>query len=136
MELHPKQILEVLEKPLGLASNFIFSLSDGKPLKSAGGSDDGNYKPSRLTTPRSPRTPGSCMYRIACRLPLIVFFSDPGLVDRGRRPPYAGPNLLVFPEEACVFSAGERRKRQRLDEKQSGFITARAEPCSAMSQGR
>lgn len=46
MDLHPKQILELLEKPLSLASNFIFALSDGKPLKSSGGPNDGNYKPS------------------------------------------------------------------------------------------
>lgn len=46
MELHPKQIFELLEKPLSLLSNLIFSLSDGKPLKSAGGPNDGNYKPS------------------------------------------------------------------------------------------
>lgn len=46
MELHPRQILEILEKPLGLATNFIFSLGEGKPIKLSGGSQDGQYKPS------------------------------------------------------------------------------------------
>lgn len=49
MELHPKHILGILEKPFGLATSFIFSLSNGKPLKSTGGPPDGNYKPSPST---------------------------------------------------------------------------------------
>lgn len=49
MELHPRQLLEIVEKPLSLATKFIFSLADGKSVKLSGGSQDGRYKPSPST---------------------------------------------------------------------------------------
>jgi guanyl-specific ribonuclease Sa len=49
MELHGRQIFGILEKPLSLATKFIFSLAEGRSLKSHGGSHDGHYKPSPST---------------------------------------------------------------------------------------
>lgn len=54
MELQGRQILDILGKPLGLATKFISALTDGNSLKSQGGSHGGRYKPSPLT--HSPMT--------------------------------------------------------------------------------
>jgi hypothetical protein len=49
MELHGRQIFDVLGKPLSLVTKFIFSLADGRSSGSHGGSRDGHYKPSPST---------------------------------------------------------------------------------------
>jgi guanyl-specific ribonuclease Sa len=49
MELHPKQLLGILEKPLELASKFVLSLDVGKPLSSSADSQTGHYTPSQST---------------------------------------------------------------------------------------
>ena len=69
MELHPKHILGILEKPLGLATNFIFSLAEGKPLRSSGGSPTGQFAPSAST--HSPITSNPLVP--ACILLLVGF---------------------------------------------------------------
>jgi guanyl-specific ribonuclease Sa len=49
MELHGRKVFDILEKPLSLATKFIFSLTETKVLGSRGGSPDAHYKPSPST---------------------------------------------------------------------------------------
>jgi hypothetical protein len=49
MEFHGRKVFDILEKPLSLATKFIFSLAEGKLLESRGGSHGAHYKPSPST---------------------------------------------------------------------------------------
>ncbi len=49
MDLYGRKVFDILEKPLSLATKFIFSLGEGKFLESRGGSQGANYKPSPST---------------------------------------------------------------------------------------
>ncbi len=46
MDLHGRKVLDILERPLSLATKFIFSLGEGKLFESRGGSQSSHYKPS------------------------------------------------------------------------------------------
>ena len=69
MEFHGRKVFDILEKPLSLATKFIFSLADGKFLEPRGGSHGAHYKPSPST--HSPITSNPLIP--ACLLLLIGF---------------------------------------------------------------
>jgi guanyl-specific ribonuclease Sa len=69
MEFHGRKVFDILEKPLGLATKFIFSLADGKLFEPRDGSHGAHYKPSPST--HSPITSNPLIP--ACLLLLIGF---------------------------------------------------------------
>jgi hypothetical protein len=76
MELHGRQIFEIVGKPLDLVTKLFFGLAKGDGVSSRGGSHDGNYRPSPSThspITSNPLIPGFVVLLIV----FLVLFSSP-----------------------------------------------------------
>jgi len=109
MELHGRKIFDILEKPLSLATKFIFSLAEGKSLD-RGGSHGAHYKPSPST--HSPITSNPLIPAIVVLLAgFLVLSQSPirvWLTETENLPTLAGIFSFSHQEKAPSLSrAGE-----------------------------